>query len=114
MTIIQIIAVISLALFIAFQLCKMKKKKETNQPPFASLYIERGGPKRFDELEDLEIAKNLVINQGNAPEKILDGLLWSTKSKQWASDYINARDLANKLGEDLQPKTTTKTGRIKI
>ncbi|WP_175888184.1 ankyrin repeat domain-containing protein [Burkholderia contaminans] len=32
----------------------------------------------------------------------------------WARRYINAKEMAEKLNNDLQPKTTTKTGRTKI
>ncbi|MBY4717561.1 ankyrin repeat domain-containing protein [Ralstonia mannitolilytica] len=36
------------------------------------------------------------------------------KAKEWAEKYINAQELAKKLDKELQAKTTTKTGRIKI
>lgn len=36
------------------------------------------------------------------------------KSKQWAEKYIRIKELAEKLDKELAPKTTTKTGRIKI
>lgn len=67
-----------------------------------------------------EISKYL-ISKGCDPHSILNphpesGILMSIKdrAKEWARQYINAQEMAKKLDKELQPKTTTKTGRIKI
>ncbi|WP_143279550.1 hypothetical protein [Burkholderia cenocepacia] len=78
--------------------------------------ISRGGKTRWSSFiarHSLEMAKDHV-SKGNDPQEIIDEQIWSEEAKEWASDYIRARDLANKLDGELQGKTTTKTGGIKI
>lgn len=61
----------------------------------------------------LEIVQYLIGLRCD-PQKIIDFGFSDETIKNWAERYINARDMKNKLETDLQPKTTTKTGRIKI
>ncbi|WP_175888183.1 ankyrin repeat domain-containing protein [Burkholderia contaminans] len=57
-----------------------------------------------------------LVSLGCDPQVVIDDPNEYVKeeTKQWAIDFVKARDLANKLENDLQPKTITKTGRIKI
>lgn len=147
MTTIQILIFISLALFVAFLLFRMSKKRRQAMlhPDLAFLLRDRkkvlnedgsyGDPDLFEELHsfyrssrrgktrawikisdlisDLEEVKR-KIHEGYDPQKIIEEDEWSEEAKQWASDYMRARALANKLDNDLQHKTTTRSGRIKI